>query len=74
MAKCQHCGGEITGNEIAYRPSTTGSRRVQSIRLCFRCVDQHDRGQAALKVRNIGLLVLAIAGMVVFAIYWLKRP
>jgi hypothetical protein len=73
MAKCMNCGGAIEGNEITYRPSTKGGRRVQSIRLCYRCVDQHDRIQAALKIRNMGILVLAVAALVIAAFYLIAR-
>ena len=73
MAKCGHCGTDIQNAEITYRPSNTGSRRTQSIRLCFRCVERHDKTESAKKVRNIGILVAVIIALILTAAYLIVK-
>jgi hypothetical protein len=72
MAKCQHCGSVIEGAQIIYRDATKG-RRAHSIRLCGRCVDQHDRIEAGKKVRNIVLGILALGILIALAGYLLTH-
>lgn len=72
MAKCQHCGNGIEGNQIVYRDANKG-RRAQSIRLCWRCVDRYDKTEAAKKVRNIFVLVVGAVILLGFAGYILMH-
>jgi hypothetical protein len=69
MPKCEHCGSMIAGAQIMYRAANTGYRRSNSIRLCGRCVDQHDKTEAGKKLRNIVLAIVGLGALLVFAGY-----
>jgi hypothetical protein len=71
MPKCQHCGAGIEGAEITYRDANKGGRRAQSVRLCGRCVDRYDKLEAAKKVRNMVLAIVAVGALIVAAAYLL---
>jgi len=61
----------ITGAQIIYRDANKSHRRAHSIRLCGRCVDQHDKSEAGKKLRNIALAVLGLGALLVLAGYLL---
>lgn len=72
MPKCLHCSRVIEGNDIMYRPATKG-RSNQSIRLCDRCAETHDKTQQAVRIRNIGLMIVAAVALVAAAVYLAMR-
>lgn len=73
MPKCQHCGTEIEGGEINYRPSSKGGYRQQSMRLCYKCMEKHDATEGTRKmVMMAGAVVVAIV-LVGAAIFLMKR-
>ena len=68
MPKCTHCSRIIENNDIMYRPAPKG-RSNQSIRLCYQCAQNFDQKQQALRIRNIGLVVVVAAILIVAAVY-----
>jgi putative lipoic acid-binding regulatory protein len=71
MAKCLNCGRIIENEEIQYRPGTKGGYQNRSIKLCVRCVDQHDQIQSAKKLMTRVVSVVAVVALVAAAIYLL---
>ena len=69
MPKCQFCSCGVNGEEIQYRVANQSSRRSRSMRLCCRCAQRYDQTQNTARVRNLGLLAVAVVSSLVAAVY-----